>query len=383
MAIKPEDVLSELKWMRNRVQEARKYLNFDGLRAQIARIEDETVRPGFWDDPVAAQEQVRRLSLLKSRVEPWAALERDVNDTLELSELAENDPAMEADLLAEANRLSGQLEALETRALMSDPADANPSYLYIHAGAGGTESCDWAQMLLRMYARWCERHDMKVTTIEMIEGEEAGIRSVTLLVEGEYAYGQLKGESGIHRLVRISPFDANKRRHTSFCSIYAWPQVDDTIEVDIKDEDIKIDTFRASGAGGQHVNKTSSAIRITHLPTKIVVQCQNERSQHQNKATALKMLRSRLYQFFLEQRQAEQAEKESQKKDISWGNQIRSYVFQPYQLVKDHRTGEETGNIIAVMDGDIDRFIEAYLRWAAGMPQQGKEGVAASLDLPE
>ncbi len=378
MAIKPEEVLSELKWIQNRVREARHYLNFESIKIQIAELEAQSGAPGFWDEPAKAQDHMRKLTLLRGRVDPWGKLEKDVNDALELAEMADAD--MEADLLTEATRLQTELDRLETLALMSDPADTNPSYLYIHAGAGGTESCDWAQMLLRMYTRWCERHGMKVQEIDLMEGEEAGIRSATLLVEGDYAFGQLKSESGIHRLVRISPFDANKRRHTSFCSVNAWPQVDDAIEVDIKDEDVKTDVFRASGAGGQHVNKTSSAVRMTHLPTKIVVQCQNERSQHQNRAVAMKMLRSRLYQYYMDQRKAEQAEKESQKKDISWGHQIRSYVFQPYQLVKDHRMGVDTGNIIAVMDGDIDMFIESYLRWSAGM-LQGKGDTG--LDIPE
>ena len=294
--------------------------------------------------------------------------------------MAGGDPEMTAELAQGAEEMTNRLEGLETRALMSEPEDANPSYLYIHAGAGGTESCDWTSMLMRMYLRWCEKKGFAVEEIDMVEGEEAGIRSVTLLVKGDYAYGQLKAESGIHRLVRISPFDANKRRHTSFCSVYASPQVDDSIDIDIKEEDLRIDTYRSSGAGGQHVNKTSSAVRITHLPSKIVVACQNERSQHQNKAVAMKMLRSRLYQLEMDRRKAEQAAKDSLKKDIAWGSQIRSYVFQPYQLVKDHRMGYDTGNIIAVMDGEIDGFIEAYLRWSAGLI---KEVPGASLTIPE
>jgi peptide chain release factor 2 len=381
VALKPEEIQPELERIRERVGEARRYLNFERIRGDIARLEDESGRPGFWDNPEAARELMRRLTLLKRQIEPWEALEGEVADAVELAAMADGDAAMIAELGRGAEEMSARLEMLETRALMTDPLDANPAYLYIHAGAGGTESCDWAAMLLRLYLRWCEQHEMAVEEVDMVEGEEAGIRSATLRVTGDYAYGQLKCENGIHRLVRISPFDANKRRHTSFCSVYAWPEVDDAIEVELKDEDLKIDAFRAGGAGGQHVNKTSSAIRITHLPTSIVVQCQNERSQHQNKAQALKMLRSRLYQFFLEQKKAEQAIKESQKKDISWGNQIRSYVFQPYQLVKDHRTGHETGNIIAVMDGALDGFIEACLRWMAGMPSQ--EPAAASKDLPE
>ena len=368
MAIQPDDLSFELKRMARRVAEAREYLHFDQLRTQIEQLEAKSGEPGFWNDTAGAQNHMRELNRVKGLLNPWLAIEGDVGDALELAEMADEDPAMQAELVQTATELFARLDSLETRALLCDPSDALACYFHVHAGAGGTESCDWAEMLLRMYTRWFERTGLSAETIEITPGDEAGIRSATLLVSGDYAHGLLKAESGVHRLVRISPFDANSRRHTSFCSIYAWPQVEDSIEVEIRDEDLKIDTYRASGAGGQHVNKTDSAVRMTHLPTKIVVQCQNERSQHQNRAVALKMLRSRLFQVELDERQAEQAAKESQKKDISWGNQIRSYVFQPYQMVKDHRTGHETGNIPAVMDGDLDKFIEAYLRWSAGMP---------------
>lgn len=310
---------------------------------------------------------MRKIKALKDVVEPWEGIEKEARDLSELCEMADGDEAMLAEVTEQTGKLLERLEQLELKSLMGDPDDALPSFVYIHAGAGGTESCDWASMLLRMYTRWCERQGMEVQLIEMLEGEEAGIRNATLLVRGEYAYGYLRGEAGVHRLVRISPFDAAKRRHTSFCAVDVYPEVDDTIEVDIRDEDLRIDTYRSSGAGGQHVNKTSSAIRITHLPTNIVVQCQNERSQHKNKATALKMLRSRLYQHFLEIQQAAMAVKENEKKSIAWGHQIRSYVFQPYMMVKDHRTRHQDGNVPAVMDGKIDGFIEAYLKWRAGM----------------
>jgi peptide chain release factor 2 len=253
--------------------------------------------------------------------------------------------------------------------MMSDELDINNGYLYIHPGAGGTESCDWAAMLLRMYSRWAESKGYKIKTVDLQPGETAGIRSAMLKVEGEWAYGYLKAENGIHRLVRISPFDAAARRHTSFASVFASPEVDETIEVEIKEGDLLIDTFRSSGAGGQHVNKTDSAVRITHRPTGIVVQCQNERSQHQNKQVAMDVLRSRLYQLQLEEQRAALDKIGGEKKDIAWGHQIRSYVFAPYTLVKDHRTDVETGNVQAVMDGAIDVFIEAYLRSRAG---QGK-----------
>ncbi len=368
MTIPPEELDSQLQRVRARADEARQYLKLEELRRQVDEMEGKTGRPGFWDDATTAQEHMRELNRLKLQVDPWDALAREVADALELAGMAEGDEEMLRQLGEQASDLARRLESLETRALMKEPEDIGDCYLHIHAGAGGTESCDWAQMLLRMYGRWIERSALAYETIEVMDGDEAGIRSATLLVKGDYAYGQLKNEIGVHRLVRISPFDANKRRHTSFCSVYCWPQVDDDIEIDIREEDLKIDVYRASGAGGQHVNKTSSAVRITHLPSKVVVQCQNERSQFQNKAQAMKMLRSRLYQLQEEQRKAELAAKENEKRDISWGNQIRSYVFQPYQLVKDHRTGHETGNIQAVMDGELDGFIEACLRWSAGIP---------------
>lgn len=290
---------------------------------------------------------------------------REVSDCLELADLIREDPGDKASV-AEIERSVAQLEQrlreLEFRALMSEDLDINNCYLYIHPGAGGTESCDWAEMLLRMYTRWAEKKGYTVTTIDLQPGEEAGIRSANLRIEGEWAYGHLKAENGIHRLVRISPFDASRRRHTSFASVYASPEVDETIDVEIRDSDIRIDTFRSSGAGGQHVNVTDSAVRITHIPTGIVVQCQNERSQHQNKALAMAVLRSRLYQLRLEERRAEMEKIGGEKKDIAWGHQIRSYVFHPYNLVKDHRTGVEATDVQAVMDGEIDRFIEAYLR---------------------
>ena len=375
MAINLDDLPGEVQRLRKRVDDARAYLNFDKVMAQIEQMEQATGQPGFWDDAQKAQEFMKALNRLKNLVDPWSKLGNELSDAGELLEMAAEDAAMKDELVGQIRRYEAQIEALETRALLKDPEDANDAYLHIHAGAGGTESCDWASMVMRMFVRWCEKQKFTVEEIEMTDGEEAGIRSVTLLVKGEYAYGQLKAETGIHRLVRISPFDSAKRRHTSFVSVYASPVVDDTVEIEIRDEDLRIDTYRASGAGGQHVNKTSSAVRITHIPTKIVVQCQNERSQHQNKEQAMKMLRSRLYQRIMDERQEALDAKNSQKKNIAWGSQIRSYVFQPYQMVKDHRTGCQTGNITAVMDGDLDDFIEMYLRWAAGMIG-GAEGAA-------
>jgi peptide chain release factor 2 len=275
--------------------------------------------------------------------------------------LEESDESVEGEVRSGLEQLQKRYERLRVLELLSDEFDANPAFLTIHAGAGGTESCDWVNMLLRMYSRWIESREYKSTILDLLEAE-GGVKSVTMQVEGSYAYGYLKAESGIHRLVRISPFDSGGRRHTSFASVYVSPVIEDDIEVEVKPEEIRVDTYRASGAGGQHVNKTDSAVRITHLETGIVVQCQNERSQHKNRATAMKVLKSRLYDYYRQKRDEEQEKSAAEKKDISWGNQIRSYVFHPYNMVKDHRTKLETGNVQAVMDGAIDQFVEEYLR---------------------
>jgi peptide chain release factor 2 len=273
----------------------------------------------------------------------------------------ENDAQAENEAMASLADLKKEIDDFEFQTVLSGEDDSKNAILAIHSGAGGTESQDWAQMLLRMYTRWVERRGYKYETIDFMAGEEAGIKGATLEITGEYAYGYLKSESGVHRLVRISPFDANKRRHTSFASVFVYPEIEDNITIEIKDDDIKMETFRASGAGGQHVNKVSSAVRITHIPSGIVVQCQSERSQFRNKENALKVLKSRLYQLYKEQEEKKQEKLESQKKKIEWGSQIRSYVFQPYTMVKDHRTDLETSNVQAVMDGEIDEFIQAYL----------------------
>lgn len=288
------------------------------------------------------------------------AIEAPATDTTASSGQSETE--LESEIRLEIERLTHHFEHLEFQSILNDPMDIHNCFLYLHPGAGGTESCDWANMLLRMYLRWAEQQGFTAELMEIQPGEEAGIKSATALIKGEYAYGYLKAEVGVHRLVRISPFDANKRRHTSFASLYVYPEVDDSIEVDIKEADLRVDTFRSSGAGGQHVNVTDSAVRITHLPTGIVVSCQNERSQHKNRAMAMKILRSRLYEFYRKQKEQEAAKLEQQKKDIAWGSQIRSYTFQPYCLVKDHRTGLEIGNVQAVMDGSITPFIESYLK---------------------
>ncbi len=286
-----------------------------------------------------------------------------MDDTEELLRLAEGETDIGdiAELDTALTDLTVKVDKLEFDALLSGPDDHRDAILTIHPGAGGTESLDWADMLFRMYNRWAERRGFAAELMDYQQGEEAGLKSATIEIKGDYAYGFLKAESGVHRLVRISPFDANSRRHTSFVSVHVYPMVDDNIEIEIKDDDVRVDTYRASGAGGQHVNKTSSAIRLTHMPSGIVVTCQSERSQHRNKDAAFSVLKSRLYQLRLEEEAAKMAKYDETKKKIEWGSQIRSYVFHPYNMVKDHRTSVETGNVQAVMDGDIDRFIEAYL----------------------
>jgi peptide chain release factor 2 len=339
----------------------------DKLRAEIRDLENQTAAPEFWNNREDAEKVLSQLKKVKARFEPWEALDAELGNLIELYSLAieEGEDSLEPEIERGMNELEEKFERLRIRELLSDQFDENPVFLTIHAGAGGTEACDWASMLFRMYMRWAERHGFKTEIIDLLEAE-GGIKSVTVQLNGEYAHGYLKAENGIHRLVRISPFDANARRHTSFASVFISPVIEDDIDVEIRPEDLRVDTYRAGGAGGQHVNKTDSAVRMTHLPTGIVVQCQNERSQIKNRATAMKILKSRLYEYYKEEREKEQEKTALDRKDISWGNQIRSYVFQPYTMVKDHRTKKETGNIQAVMDGEIDEFIEEYLRfiWA-------------------
>ncbi len=318
----------------------------------------------FWNDEQSSAKVVKQLKLLKNTVEPWDAAYKKYEELKELSEiLKEEDKELITDLSNNVDKLSNELDELEFKTLLGGKLDSSSAILSINAGAGGTESCDWVEMLLRMYSRWAENHKYNTKTIDILFGEEAGIKNVTLLIEGEYAYGYLKTERGVHRLVRISPFDANKRRHTSFASVDVIPEIEEDIDVKIEDKDLAIDTFRASGPGGQHMQKSDSAVRITHLPSGIVVQCQNERSQYQNKQTALRVLRARLYELEREKKEQELLKQyDTEKKKIEWGSQIRSYVMHPYNLVKDHRTDYETGNVNAVMDGAIDEFIEAYLK---------------------
>ena len=336
----------------------------EAKRGRIGALEQQMAEPGFWDDPESAKDVVLEIKNLKGWVEPWLRAEKKAQELAELAELmdAEEDPDLAAEWEQEVQGLSQEVERLELRNMLRGPDDHRDALLTIHPGAGGTESQDWAEMLMRMYSRWAEHHDYDVQVLDLLPGEEAGIKSVTLEVRGDHAYGYLKAEKGVHRLVRISPFDSQGRRHTSFASVFVYPEVDDDIEIEIEEKDLRIDTFRASGAGGQHVNKTSSAVRITHMPTNIVVACQQERSQHQNKATAMKMLKAALYERELEERETERQKLESEKTDIAWGNQIRSYVFQPYTQVTDHRTELKVGDVQRVMNGDLDVFIEAYLK---------------------
>jgi peptide chain release factor 2 len=323
---------------------------------------------GFWADGERARASVQEIKALKGWVDPYQRLSSRLEGALELARLleAEPDPAMEADLAGEADELGRGVENFELQAMLQGPDDARDAILTIHPGAGGTESQDWAEMLMRMYVRWAERHGFEVAILDLLPGEEAGIKSVSIEIKGEYAYGYLKAEKGVHRLVRISPYDSQARRHTSFASVFVYPDIDDTIEIDLREEDIKMDVFRASGAGGQHVNKTSSAVRLTHIPTGVVVSCQQERSQTKNRATAMKMLRAALYQKKLEEQEAARAAVEATKTDNSWGNQIRSYVVQPYTMVNDHRTEVKVGDVQRVMDGDLDTFIQAYLKRFGG-----------------
>ncbi len=311
---------------------------------------------------------LKEQSQVKGAIDEWERLSRELEDTEVLAELSleEGDEETAKEAQIKISEIEKRVEALEFKRILGEPDDENNAIVSINAGAGGTEAQDWAEMLLRMYIRYAERNDYGVEMLDYQPGEEAGIKSATFFVKGPYAYGYLKGESGVHRLVRISPFDANKRRHTSFASVFVSPEIDEDIEVEIDEKDLRIDTFRAGGKGGQHVNKTDSAVRITHIPTGIVVSCQNERSQHQNRAVAMKILRARLYELEKEKQKEKLEELYSSKKEIGWGSQIRSYVLHPYRMIKDHRTGYETGNVESVLDGDLSEFIKSYLLYSAG-----------------
>jgi peptide chain release factor 2 len=341
----------------------RRFLDWDRALRRLDELNARVEDPTLWNDAKAAQEVMRERRRLDEAIGATRAIEQELNDTIELMEMAEaeGDDALIDDAVASLAALAERAERDKVMALLAGEADANDAYIEVNAGAGGTESQDWAEMLQRMYTRWAERHGMKVELIDYHAGEQAGIKSATMLVKGENAYGYAKTESGVHRLVRISPYDSNARRHTSFSSVWVYPVIDDNIDIEINESELRIDTYRASGAGGQHINTTDSAVRITHLPTGIVVQCQNQRSQHKNKAEAFNQLRAKLYEAELQKREAEANATAAGKTDIGWGHQIRSYVLQPYQLVKDLRTGVTSTAPSDVLDGDLDRFMAAAL----------------------
>ena len=358
-----EDLKPILNDLGEKLDQMRISLEIPAKEEKIAELEYKMSEPSFWDDAAAAQRLNQELAALKGGVDTYRDLKAKYEDAETLYEMGieESDPSMEGDIRAELNLIAEGLETLQLEVLLSGEYDANDAILTLHAGAGGTEAQDWTQMLLRMYGRWAERHGFTVDTADLQPGDEAGVKSATLFIKGHNAYGFLKSEKGVHRLVRISPFDSQARRHTSFSACDVMPEIDDAVEVPINMDDVRVDYFRASGAGGQHINKTSSAVRMTHEPTGIVVQCQNERSQLQNKEQCLKMLRAKLFELEQEKKEEEIAKLEGVQQKIEWGSQIRSYVFQPYTMVKDVRTNAETGNVQAVMDGDIDPFIRAYL----------------------
>ena len=359
-----DELKLQLDAMAPKVKEMYEACGIEKISKELEALEEQTATDGFWNDTENSKVVLKQISTIKGKISRYNELSEKFDDTQTILEIAieGDDESLYPDAKESFDSLSSAYESLKLETLLSGEYDANNAILTLHAGAGGTEAQDWALMLYRMFVRWAERHSFKVKTLDMLDGDEAGIKSAVISIEGTNAYGFLKSESGVHRLVRVSPFDSSGRRHTSFASLEVMPEIDDDTEIEISDDDLKVDTYRSSGAGGQHVNKTESAIRITHIPTGIIVACQNERSQHQNREMAMKMLKSKL----LEIKEREHLEKiediKGVQKEIAWGSQIRSYVFMPYTLAKDHRTGFEMGNIDAVMDGDIDGFINAYLK---------------------
>ncbi|MBO4900834.1 MAG: peptide chain release factor 2 [Lachnospiraceae bacterium] len=372
-----DNMKSELLTYETPLSEVRASLDVTSKEKRIEELDMEMQSPGFWDNPEVSNKKVKEAKNLKDTVDTINGLGSQYNDILELIEMGyeDNDPEIIPDIQAELDDFKTKFEALRISTLLSDEYDSYNTIIKINAGAGGTESCDWASMLYRMYTRWAERKGFSIEELDFLDGDEAGIKSVTFQVNGENAYGYLKSEKGVHRLVRISPFNAQGKRQTSFVSVDVMPDIEEDIDIEVKDEDIRIDTYRSSGAGGQHINKTSSAIRITHFPTGIVVTCQNERSQFQNKDKAMQMLKAKLYMLQKEANADKLSDIRGEVKEIGWGNQIRSYVLQPYKMVKDLRTGEETGNADGVLDGALDPFINAYLKWLSiGCPERGVSG---------
>ena len=359
-----EELKQRLMGFEAQIENLREALNIDAVIRDIAELEEESAKPDFWDDMANSQKVMQRIGALKAKVQAYESLKNDFDDALVMIELAaeEGDESLVDDCTESVHAIESTIDSLTLSTLLNGEFDNSNAILTFHAGAGGTEAQDWAEMLFRMYNRWGERHGFKVSTLDYLEGDVAGVKSATILIEGENAYGYLHGEMGIHRLVRVSPFDSSGRRHTSFASLEVMPEINDDVEVEIREEDIKMDVYRASGAGGQKVNKTSSAVRLTHIPTGVVVSCQIERSQHQNREVAMRMLKSKLVEI-KERENLERIEDiKGEQREIAWGSQIRSYVFMPYTMVKDHRTNFEMGNISAVMDGDLDGFINAYLK---------------------
>ena len=348
--------------MSGRIAHLHEFLGIEDLKAEFKALEAKMAAPDFWDNKESAQETVGKFSATRGVLDPFVQLEQNIAGLNEAIEMAAEEPEFLPDAESDALKLQKELDKYEILSFLSGKFDRKNMYLTIHAGAGGTESCDWCSMLLRMFRRFIERRNWKDEVIDYQPGDEAGVKSVTLHVTGEFAYGYCKGENGVHRLVRISPFDSNARRHTSFCSVEIFPEIDDDIDIEINESDLRVDTYRSSGAGGQHVNTTDSAVRITHIPTGIVVNCQNERSQHKNRATAMKMLKAKLYEREEAARRAEADAKRDEREDNGWGSQIRSYVLQPYQMVKDLRTEVQTSDTAGVLDGDLDMFIEAWLK---------------------
>ncbi|HEV2198651.1 MAG TPA: peptide chain release factor 2 [Bryobacteraceae bacterium] len=373
-----DELEREYVTLRQQADAVRSYLDAPLRKSQLAALEDQINAADFWAQPEKSQKVMQDRKRLEEQVGQDGKIAALTSDLETLFELAREGESVNGDLEREMQDLSGYLAALETQMLLGGENDARSAIVTIHPGAGGTESQDWAEMLLRMYLRWAERNRMETVITDRLEGEGAGIKSVTFEVNGENAYGLLQSEVGVHRLVRISPFDANARRHTSFASVFVYPQIDDEIKIDIKPEDLRVDTFRAGGAGGQHVNRTDSAVRMTHLPTGLVVQCQNERSQHKNRSSAMKQMRAKLYEFEMDKKRVAERKLEDTKLGINFGSQIRSYVLAPYRMIKDHRTKLAVGDVDRVLDGDLDELIHAFLVW-----QKTGKTVAASVDKDE